>query len=143
MIIDKSLQLASAQSFAAVGNTAKYSTNWIDLSTVGTQIYESAPYLIVRVGTAFTNGTSALFELISATAPATDVDGTSLGTPTIEASSGAILTAALTANTIVWALRLPEKIDRRYLGVKITVVGTMNAGTIDIDMTPHIPLAAV
>ena len=144
MICDKSLEISSGQgSITSAG--AYYGTNWIDLSTVGTQLYESGPYFVVRVGTAFATGDSLSFALVSTTAPATDAAGTSLGTTTVEVESGAILTASLTINTIVWKVRLPEKIDRRYLGLKITAVASssFNAGTFDAFFTPHIPLAAV
>lgn len=142
MICDKSLQLASGQ--GSIAGAVVYSTNFIDLSlTDGLQTYDMPAYLIARVGTAFAAGTSLTLELISTTAAPSDVAGTGLGTVTVEASSGAIVTASLTINTIVWKLPIPNKISRRYLGIKMTPAGTFNAGTIDFEITPHVPMDAV
>jgi hypothetical protein len=138
MILDKSLQLASGQ--GSITNAAVYSTNCIDLSDAnGLQTYDAPAYVIVRVGTAFASGTSLTFELISSSAAITDTAGSGAADETVEASSGAILTAALTKDTIVWKCKLPDKIRERYLAVKATPAGTFNAGTMDIEITPHVP----
>jgi len=142
MYVDKSLTFADAYSYTNVATAGTYyATDWVDLSTVGTRILEKEPYLIVRIGTAFTTGTSLTFSLVSSTAAATDVAGTSLGTTTVELTSATILTASLTANTEVWKVRLPPVIARRYLGIKIVSAASssFDAGTLDIFITPQAP----
>lgn len=144
MIVDKSLVLGDAIGSDYYNAGTYYATNWIDLSTVGTQLYGEEPYLVVRVGTAWATGTSLTFSLISTTAAATDVAGTNLGTVTVELVSPTIATADLTANTNVWEVRLPKKIARRYLGVKIVSVESSDftTGTLDIFIVPDLPTKA-
>jgi hypothetical protein len=43
---------------------------------------------------------------------------------TVHASSGAILTAALTANKVIWRTRMPFGDYERYLGLRYTVAGS-------------------
>lgn len=145
MIIDKSLQIASGQGSITSAGTY-YGTNWVDLSeTNGAQIIDGQPWMIVRVGTAFATGDSLTFSIVTSTAPATDAAGTGLGTTTVEITSPTILTASLTADTIVWKVKLPRKLNRRYLGVKIVAVASsaFTAGTLDIDMAVDVPADAV
>lgn len=143
MIVDKSLTFDDGLSYATIGNAGTYyATNWVDLgATGGKQILEKEAYLVVRVGTAWATGTSLAFSLVTSTAAATDAAGTGLGTTTEEISSGAIATASLTANTIVWKVRLPPVLHRRYMGIKIVSVESSDftTGTVDIFITPQAP----
>lgn len=139
MILDKSLQISNGQGSITTAGTY-YGENWIDLTLINKQqaFGDQMPYVVVQTGDAFANGTSIDFQIVSTTAAATDAAGSGLGTTTVELSSGAIVTASLTANTRVWAVKLPEKITRRYLGLKMVVVGNMSAGTVSCNMTPGI-----
>lgn len=143
MILDKSLQIADDQ--GSITNSVVYGTNWIDLSrTAGLRTGDPAVWIEVSVGTAFATGTSLTFELVTASAAATDVAGTSLGTVTVEASSGAIATASLTLNTVVWRFKLPNNLHRRYLGMKVTPAGSaFTAGTFSVNMTPQAASEAI
>ena len=145
MILDKALQIASDQADVRAAGTY-YGTNWIDLKkTGGLQMYGKEPYLVVGVGTAFVTGDSITFSIVTTSAPATDAAGTGLGTVTVEETSPVIATSGLTKDTIVWAVRLPRKLNRRYLGVKMVAVASSSftAGTIDIDITPELPSKAI
>jgi len=141
MILDKALQLAHGQADVRAAGTY-YGTNWVDLKkTGGLQMYGKEPYLVVGVGTAFATGNSITFSIITTSAPATDAVVTGLGTVTVEATSPVIATSGLTKDTIVWAVRLPRKLNRRYLGLKMVAVASSDftAGTIDCDITPELP----
>lgn len=137
MIIDKAMRLASAE---AITSATKYSTNFVDLTkTAGLKSF-SELYLVVKVdGTAFAGGTSIEFQLITTSAAPSDEAGSGLGSVTVEASSGAIATASLTANTIVWKLKMPDAVARRYLGIKAINTGTFSAGTFSAFFTPQYP----
>lgn len=142
MILDKSMQIAADQ--GSITSAVVYGTNWIDLTKVaGLQSGDIPVFGVVNVGTAFAAGTSLTFELITASAPATDVAGTGLGSVTVEASSGAIPTASLAKDTDVWKFKLPNNLHRRYLGLKITPAGTFNAGTYSLNFTPQYALGAI
>jgi hypothetical protein len=153
LILDKSLQLGLAVAFpAAAGTTYSPVANIIDLANnggpsvlqaKGFQLYDdSAPYLVIRVGTAFAGGTSLQFNLITSTAPWTDTAGTGAAGVAIAASSGAIALAALTANTNVWTIKMPPKVPGRYLGLQIVAVGTFTAGSWDANFTPDVPVGS-
>ena len=141
MICDKSLQLDSGLSFASFNAGTKYCTNWIDLGAAGKKLADAPMWLIVRVGTAFTDGTNATFHILTADAPATDVGGSNLGTNYVELSSPTVLEASLTANTIVWKVKLPDNYTYRYLGLKTVTVGNHTTGTLDVDIVTDIPRA--
>ena len=139
MIIDKALYLADGE---AVTSATKYSTNFVDLTkTDGLQAF-SELYLVVKVGTAFAGGTSLNFQLITASAAPSDEAGTGIGTVTVEATSGDIATASLTENTIVWKLKMPDKVSRQYLGLKIVPTGTFTGGNFKAFFTPMYPVEA-
>lgn len=127
-ILDKSLQLASGQSNVRAANTY-VSTNVIDLGAArGTKIIEERGYLQVRVGSAYTGGTSVEFQLVCAD------DAAISSNVQILASSGAIVDAALTASTIVWETAIPQNIPKRYLAVRAVGVGAHTTGTHDINI---------
>jgi len=128
-IMDKELQFALGQADHRAAATY-LSTNVVDLGHARGRkiIAPEQPILQIRVGAAYVGGTSITWELVSA-------DNEALSTnPQVIASTGAILTANLTINTIVAEIALPRNIPRRYLGVKGTVVGVMSAGTHDINI---------
>lgn len=125
MIIDYENKFSDA---LAVTDTDKASTNLIDLGAAGDAHTEL--FLVIRVGTAFAGGTSINFSLQTATDEA-------FTSPVTLIASGAILTAALTANTIVWKVRVPRG-ALRYLRIWHDVTGTMSAGTLEEFLTPDI-----
>ncbi len=143
MIIDNELVLAENWSYTvwAAGGTY-YGTQIIDLTKTKTQMGKPL-YLVVKMPTAAATGTSLDFSLVGSTAPWTAADGTG-GTFTVIGSSGAIATASLTLNAVVWTFRLPEKISQRYLGLKVVSVETSDftAGAVDAYLTDEPPLAA-
>ena len=135
MFIDKALQLASAQADVRAAGTY-YSSNCIDLgSAKGKLIPGSRGFIQVRVGTAFVGGTSVQFDVVGSDTPWTAAAGTG-GTnwKQFGESSGAIAEAALTSNTIVYEIPVPDNMDKRYLGVRMTGVGTHTAGDVDINI---------
>ncbi len=151
MIIDKQLFLSALQSLPATA-VQKYSTNCIDLQAsggpsglqaLGAQIVGKTPFLRVRMGAAAAGGTTpgATFQLVCSPTPWTDVDGSG-GTFTVLQSSGVLLDAALTINTSVWTVALPQDIPGRYLGLGILGQGTHSAGTFDAFITPEVRVAA-
>ena len=137
MICDKSLQLASGQ--GSITSPAVYSENWIDLSAAAKKLADAPVWCIVRVGTAFANGTNMTFELESTNTVPSDVAGSGIGNESVAVSSGAIATASLTTNTIVWKVKIPDYFLYRYVGMKMTPSGTFNAGTVDIEFVTDIP----
>jgi len=126
MIIDKELELSLAQ----VVTVSAASTNYIDQQNEG-DAYEKELYVVARVGTAFTVGTSMEISL------QTD-DNTSFTSPKTVGTSGVILEADLTENTIVWSARIPKGMEQ-YIRGYYTVVGTHTTGTIDLFFTPDVP----
>jgi hypothetical protein len=122
MILDKLLRFSNAQ---AVTVTA-VSTDKADLS-VARDVAEGEPLFVnFAIGAAFTGGTSTAFEVVVAD------DAALTSNVTIIGSSGALLTAALTAGkTIAVALNpLVGSLGKRY-----TVVGANTAGTVTADLT--------
>lgn len=110
MFIDASLVLADSQSLTVSGA----STNFIDTIAAGDAI-EHDVWFLVLIKTAVANCTSISFDL------RTDSQST-FGTETVLFSTGAILVAALTANTYVAKVRVPIG-AKRYLRGFATVVG--------------------
>jgi hypothetical protein len=144
MLLSKNLQLADAWSYSVWGNAGTYyGEKILDMTKTKTQIASKKLYLVVRMKAAAATGTSLAFSLVGSTAEWTAAAGTG-GTFTVIGTSGAILTASLTANTVVWTFELPETISQRYLGLKIVSVGAsaFDAGTVDAFLTDNIALAA-
>jgi hypothetical protein len=90
-------------------------------------------YLVIKIGTATAGGTSIDFQLITA-----DNAALSSGDVTLY-STGAIATAAMTAGATVAMIAIPKADYKRYLGMKITEVGTFSAGTIKAFITQDPP----
>jgi hypothetical protein len=144
MILDKQLQLADAWSYSVWGNAGTYyGEKILDMTNTKTQIAGKKMYCVVKMKAAAATGTSLAFSLVGSTAEWTAAAGTG-GTFTVIGTSGAILTASLTANTVVWVFALPDTISQRYLGLKVVSVEStdFDAGTIDAFLTDNLALAA-
>lgn len=129
MITDKLLRVSDAQ---AVTTTAS-STDTIDLSQARDIGEGTSLYMNFNVGTAFAGGTSTEFQAVVS-------DNADLSNPTVIGSSGAIVTAGLTAAKGI-AIKLNPQIGstgKRYLGAKYVVVGTNSAGTVTADIVLNI-----
>jgi hypothetical protein len=128
-IIDYSLRLAKAQAMGTTAAVTTVSENVIDLGpTAGVKILQERGVLQVRVDTLFVGGTSVTFQLVC------DSAANLTTAPEVLMSSGAILTASLVADAIVFEAPLPQKIPKRYLGVKAVGVGTFSAGKFDANI---------
>lgn len=86
-------------------------------------------FLVVQVDAAFLGGTSVAISLES------DSSANLATSPTVHYNSGAILTAALTANTTILVIPLPYGNFERYVGLRYTVVGTFTQGSISAFLT--------
>jgi Na+-transporting NADH:ubiquinone oxidoreductase subunit NqrD len=128
LIIDKLLEISTAQAFT---DTSGASEDFIDSLAAG-DAYGNELWFVVRVDTAFADGTSLAFELQCD-------DNTSFTSAKTLAASGTILVAALTADTIVWKVKVPVGVER-YIRGYVTVAGTHSAGTLDMFFTPDIPV---
>lgn len=132
MITDKLLRLADTQgSILGVDIAA---TDVVDLSIARDIGQGTDLYMVVTVITAFAGGTSVDF-IVKGSTDATIVTGdTTLG------SSGAILTASLTAGA-QFAIRINSVIGSlglRYLGGFYDVTGTFTAGAVTVDIVTDI-----
>ena len=128
MIKDKLLVLSNLQSGLT---TSAASESYIDMKAAG-DAYGQELYLVARVGTAFANATSMDISLQTDDVTTFNSDLTTL------VSSGAILEAGLTQDTVVFVTRVPKGL-RRYVRGYYTIVGTHNAGTIDLFLTADVP----
>lgn len=125
----------SAQAITATA----ISTNVLDLRNAATPtlvdeaLQGSDLWLIIQVVQAFNTLTSLTITLES------DSTANLATSATVHFSTGAILLAALTANTIVARTRLPSGNYERYLGVRYTVTGTNpTQGSVLAYLTPNI-----
>ena len=126
MITDKLLRVSEAQ---AVTTTA-VSTDKVDLSVARDIGEGESLYMNFAIGTAFAGGTSTAFEVVVAD------DAALTSNVTVVGSSGALLTADLTASKNI-AVRINPLIGstgKRYFGARYTVVGTNSAGTVTADV---------
>jgi len=119
-------QALFAEDFATITTADTYeSTNAYDLDGT-TSPPNFGPgetvKVLIQVTEAFATGTQITFNLISAT------DAALTGTPTVQATTGAILTAALTLGK-QFILTVPVvAIAQRYLGLNMVSTGTYDAG---------------
>lgn len=129
-----------------------FSNNQLITSTaISTNVYDTNPvagpnalqnigtngdiYLVVQTNAAFTASGSATLN-ITLESDSTDNLGTA---PVVHYSSGALALAALTANTRVLAVRLPEAAYKRYVGLRYTVAtGPMTGGGVDAFFTTDV-----
>lgn len=100
------------------------STNVLDLRNAATPaavdegLVGANTWLVIQTIAAFNTLTSLTITLESDTA-------VGLGSaPVVHFSTGAILLAALTANTVLARVQLPSADYKRYLGLRYTVAGT-------------------
>jgi hypothetical protein len=138
MITDNFLRLsgsltagtATGQTITATAN----STNVVDLSLARDIGEGEELYVAFTVGTVFATGTSLTMAVVVSAAD-------TLTTPTTIGSTGAVLTASLTAGAM-FAIRLSPQIASlglRYLGVIYTVAGSnYTTGTITADVVTDI-----
>jgi hypothetical protein len=126
MITDALLRVSNAQTVT----TTAVSTDKVDLS-VARDIGEGENlFMHFDVGTDFAGGTSTAFEVVVAD------DAALTSNVTVVGSSGAIVTAGLTAGKTI-AVRVNPLIGstgKRYFGARYTVVGTNSAGTVTADV---------
>jgi len=133
-ILDKTLQTANGQADVRAAGTY-YGTDCIDLGVAaGKTIIQERGTFQIRVGTAYAGGTNITFELVCSDTPWTNAAGAGATNVKVLGSTGAILTAALTANTIVAELPMPQKIPGRYFGARAVSVNIMSAGTHDYNI---------
>lgn len=124
MMLDKNLQLSSAQAVTATA----VSTNIIDQLAAGQAVGNEA-WLSIRVGTAATAAGAATvnFQIQTATDSA-------FTTPIVLFDSGSIAKTALTLNTEVVKVRIPVG-AKQYLRVNYVVAtGPLTAGTFDANI---------
>ncbi len=120
MILDLENELCAAQ---AITGTDAYSTNAIDLGAAVNISRGKEKRLYVKVdGTAFAGGTSLEVQYVQSA-------NANLGSHDVLATTGAVLTASLTANAVLMDLPLPSN-TKRYVGLRFDVTGTMSQGTV-------------
>lgn len=120
MITDRETRFSNAQ---AVTTGTQYSTNSYDTAD-GSDINGSGSLVLyVNVGTAFADGTSLDVKYVQSA-------NADLSSPTVLASTGAIVEASLTAGARLLRLRVPAN-TARYVGLQFVTVGTHTAGTIN------------
>ncbi len=115
------------------------STNVLDLRNASTPtlvdegLFGKDLRLVVQTIAAFNTLTSLTITLESA------ADAGLTSGPVVHFSTGAILLAALTANTVLARIQLPSADYKRYLGLRYTVAGTPpTLGSILAYLTPDI-----
>ncbi len=92
-------------------------------------------YLVVQTNAAFTAAGAATLTITLESDSTTNL----ATSPTVHYSSGPLALAALTANTRVLAIRLPEGAYERYVGLRYTVAtGPMTAGGVDAFLTTDV-----
>lgn len=109
------------------------STDYINALAAGLS-YGQNLYVVARVGTAWTSGTSLTIDI-----QCHEDSSFGSGVETV-LTSGAIPVASLTANTTVWVAQLPPKSIEQYIRGYYTPAGTFDAGTIDLFFTPDVPV---
>ena len=129
MITDAFLRLSDAQALT----TTAVSTNTIDLGVARDMGAGEELYVYFTVPTALAGGTSVTFQVITSAAA-------NLGTPTVDATSPAIVTATLVAGYKT-AVRINPAVfanGQRYLGAQYTIVGTYTSGNVTCDIATDI-----
>lgn len=134
MLLDSKLVICDADAVFSDG-TVVLSNNVLDLGkTTPVDIGRGHPiYLVIQVTIAFAGGTSANFQLVSDAAAAIATNGAA----SEHLATGAIPIASLTAGA-TFSFALPHQTPQayeRYLGLLVTCVGTMTAGSIDAFLT--------
>jgi len=114
------------------------STNVIDLTKAGDAVGGQELYLVVRIGTACASaGSGATMKFALQTAI------TEIFTTPIELASLSLAEALLTANTIIWKMKLPAGL-KQYVRLYFTESGeAFTSGTIDAFLTPDVNVDAL
>lgn len=123
MILEKDLIFCEGTALAS-GDAG---TDIIDLKKGGDAIGDEL-YFVGVCTVAGAGGTSVDISLETS-------DASNFSTKTTLFSTGAILTAALTAGKKLFAVRVPRGV-KRYLRAYIDVTGTYTAGKVDLFLTP-------
>lgn len=132
MITDKLNMFAEDQADVRAANTYLCDKS-IDLGSKG-YMAGDPPYVYVKVGTAFAGGTSVDFQLVMAD------DAALTSNKVVLQTSGAIVTASLTAASIPYKAKLPiSKITKRYLGMQAVSVGVHTTGDFTAGLADEVP----
>lgn len=121
MITDREMTFSNNQ---AVTTGTQYSTNAYDTGLANHPNINTGSELkiVVLVGTAFASGTNLTVNVVESA-------NSDLSSPSILATSGAVVEASLTAAARLIATTLPRT-SKRYLGLQFVSSGTHTAGTI-------------
>jgi hypothetical protein len=134
MYMDKQLIFSLNQAETTVA--AHISDNVVDLTHIPRVIIDNA-YFVYRIKTAIT-GTGETFQIDLVTSAAAG-----LTTPQILWSTGILtetIIEAWTANSIVYAFKVPSNMLLQYLGVIYTIgTAVFTAGAWDAFLTPNAP----
>ena len=106
------------------------SENFINQEEAGDAYGSSELFLVISTTDAFTGATSMEIAL------QTD-DNSSFSSPKILFSTGVILEASLTANTVLAKVRLPKGLEK-YIRLYMTVDGTHSKGKLNAFITPDV-----
>lgn len=140
LILSGTIAADGTRSAQAITATA-ISTNVVDLrgniaqnpALVDEGILGTDLWLVVSVLQAFNNLTSLTITLESDSAAGL------ASAPVVHFSTGAILLAALTAQTVVARVQMPSADYKRYLGLRYTVAGTApSQGSVLAYLTPDV-----
>lgn len=126
MLLDATTRVTGATPQAITATAV--SVNSLDLGGAGRDIGpgEMVPFQ-VRTVAAFATGTSLTVDIVSSAV-------TALTSPTVHVSSGAILTAALTANKVIMEGVIPRGVALQHLGARFTVAGSnYTTGSLIVD----------
>lgn len=120
MMTDRETTFSNGQ---AVTTGTQYSTDAYDTGNDGNNINTNRELQVfVGVTTAFAGGTNLTVNFVES-------DNSDLSSPTVLATSGAVVEANLTAGARLIATALPRT-SKRYLGLQFVSSGTHSAGAI-------------
>ena len=120
MITDRELTFSNDQ---AVTTGTQVSTDKVDTGVAGININTNRELQIfVSVTPAFASGTSLTVNLVESASA-------DLSSPTVLATSGAVVEANLTAGRVLLRSAVPRT-SKRYLGLQFVSAGTHTAGTV-------------
>lgn len=143
MIEDVRSQFAAAVALNTGGAGTYQVGDTIDLSVTGRDLGAGSGtlndlYLVVLVSTTATSGGSATTAF--ALGESDTVSSGSLSSPTVVVQSPAIPVATLVAGYQAFAIRLPARTYKRYIGLlQIEAVAALTAGAVNAFLTPDLP----
>jgi hypothetical protein len=118
MITDRQLTFSNGQ---AVTTGTQLSTDNYDAGVAGININTNRELqVVVQVTTAFVGGTNITANLITSAA-------SDMSSPTVIATSGAVVTASLTRGAVLLRASVPRT-SQRFIGVQYVSTGTYTAG---------------